>query len=157
MLEPLTAIGLAGTLIQFVDFSSKIVSKAGETYASADGALPENQDAETVAQSLQVLDAKIRAGLATGSGTKSEETLKELCRECDSVAQELLKALEILKFFDRKTRWKSMRQALKSVSSKEKIDGISKRLESLRDQLNLSFIVKLGFVLSPITFSLNNC
>jgi predicted nuclease with TOPRIM domain len=155
MLEPLTAIGLAGTLIQFVDFSSKIVSKASAIYASADGALPENQDAETVAQSLQVLDAKIRAGLATSSGTKSEEALKELCGECDSVAQELLKALEKLKIYDRKTKWKSMRQALKSVSSKGKIDDISKRLENLRDQLSLSFLVELRYVWSR--FRLNVC
>ena len=38
VLDPLTAIGLAGNIVQFVDFSSKIVGKANKIYESVDGA-----------------------------------------------------------------------------------------------------------------------
>lgn len=32
MLDPLTAVGLAGTVVQFVDFSTKLVSHSVELY-----------------------------------------------------------------------------------------------------------------------------
>lgn len=38
-----------------------------------------------------------------------------------------------------------MRQALKSVSSKEELEVISKRLANYREQLNLSFLVALMY------------
>ena len=59
MLDPLTALGLAGNIVQFVGFSSKIIGKARDIYKSADGSLLENLDAETVAQSLRVLYSNI--------------------------------------------------------------------------------------------------
>jgi hypothetical protein len=144
MLDPLTALGLAGNIVQLVDFSSKIVGKARDIYKSADGSLPENLDAETVAQSLRVLYSNIAPQLVSPSSVQ-EETLNELCIGCDNIAKELLQALGRLKIQGKKTKWKSMRQALKSVSSKEELDVISKRLANYREQLNLNFLVALRY------------
>jgi hypothetical protein len=85
----LPAIGLAGNIFQFVDFSSKIVCKAKDIYRSADGCLSENTDAETVAKSLRSLNFKIKDGLDLPS-TAQKQALKDLCIGCDEVAQELI-------------------------------------------------------------------
>jgi hypothetical protein len=79
-----------------------------------------------------------------------EEVLQQLCAGCDSVAQELLKVLSRLKLQGKKTKWKSMRQALKTVSSKDEVDAISHRLAIFRDQLNLAFLIALRYSLSYV-------
>jgi hypothetical protein len=51
-MDPLTAFSLACGIVQFVDFSSKLVSKGYEISISAEGALAENLDLETVTTDL---------------------------------------------------------------------------------------------------------
>ena len=58
VLDPLTAIGLAGNIVQFIDFSIKIVGKAHHINNSASGLLPESTDAQMVAQALISLNEK---------------------------------------------------------------------------------------------------
>jgi hypothetical protein len=50
MLDPLTSLSVATSIVQFIDFSSKLVSKASELRTSATGALIENFELEAVAQ-----------------------------------------------------------------------------------------------------------
>jgi hypothetical protein len=40
-MDPLTAIGLAGNIVQFVDYGSKIAGKARHIHNSSNGTLPE--------------------------------------------------------------------------------------------------------------------
>lgn len=42
MLDPLTALGVASSIIQLVDFGRKLVSQTQETYHTANGATIEN-------------------------------------------------------------------------------------------------------------------
>lgn len=94
VLDPLTAIGLVGNIVQFVDFSSNIISKSRQLYQSADGALTENIDTETVTKDLIELNTKLQAG---GSPTAGTSPLEILSRSCSDVADELLTALGKLK------------------------------------------------------------
>jgi hypothetical protein len=91
------------------------------------------------------LNPKIKDRLELPS-TAQEQALKDLCIGCDEVAPELIGGLEKLKVQGKKTKWKSMRQALKSVWSKDRIKAISNRLSNFRDQLNLSVLVSLRWV-----------
>jgi hypothetical protein len=145
VLDPLTAIGLAGNIVQFTDFSIKIVGKAHHINKSASGLLPESADAEMVAQALISLNEKIKVTIPSPS-TGTQLVLQELCNGCDNVARELVAALEKLKVQGNRTKWKSLRQALKSVLSKDRLDNISKRLADFRDQLSLNFLVTLRYV-----------
>lgn len=54
--------------------------------------------------------------------------------------------MEKLKIQGERTKWKSMRPALKSVLSKDKLDLLWKRLADIRDQLDLNFLVTLRYV-----------
>ena len=58
VLDPLTAIGLAGNIVQFVDFSCKIIDKSQDIHKAEDQSLPENTEAETVAKALLTLNSK---------------------------------------------------------------------------------------------------
>ena len=138
-METLAIIGLTGNAVQLVDFSSKLIAKSTELYRSSEGALAENIDVETATNHLLLLNNKLKdAATATG-----DNALKRLCESCKSTADELLAALNKVKVNGKQDRWKSIRKALRSVWSKEKIRELEGRLARFRDELNLHTIVGL--------------
>ena len=62
VLDVLSAVLLAATIVQFVDFSSKIVLKGYHLYASASGALPENEQLGSVIIDLNALNTRLQQG-----------------------------------------------------------------------------------------------
>jgi hypothetical protein len=52
-MDPLTAVSLAGTILQFIDFSSKLVAGTYEIDRSVSGATAENEDITTVISDLK--------------------------------------------------------------------------------------------------------
>ncbi|PVH84734.1 hypothetical protein DL98DRAFT_584281 [Cadophora sp. DSE1049] len=56
-MEAFAALGLAAAVIQFVDFSSKLVSKGQQLYHSTDGALLENTEMEEASKRLDKVTA----------------------------------------------------------------------------------------------------
>jgi hypothetical protein len=54
-MDPLTAVGLAGNIVQFVDFTGKLISATQKLYVSESGANAENLELEGLAQNLQQL------------------------------------------------------------------------------------------------------
>ncbi len=50
--DPMSALSLPGNIVQFVQFSSKLVWKGYHVYHSADGTLPWNLEIEVVTTEL---------------------------------------------------------------------------------------------------------
>lgn len=65
MLDPFTALSLAGNIVQFVDFSSKLVNEASEIYRS--GSTKANDELETVTNDLIDLTSCIQDELVPAS------------------------------------------------------------------------------------------
>ena len=139
-MEPLVAIGLVGNIVQFIDFSSKLISKTTEGYRSADGALVDNARLEAATNDLLALNKQIDCNPSTGGTSLA---ILSLCSSCNDIAKELLAALAKLKAEGGKSKWKSFRKALRSVWSKEKISEIERRLSTFRDEINLHIVVDL--------------
>jgi hypothetical protein len=116
-METLAIIGLVGNIVQFVDFSGKLIAESRELYKSSEGALAENIDTETATKHLLMLNKKLKdAATATG-----DVTLQSLCESCHTVAIKLLGALDKVKVKGGQQKWKSIRKALRSVWSKDEI------------------------------------
>lgn len=141
----MSAISLAGTIVQFVDFSSKLVSKGYYIYQSATGASPENLELEAITTDLSLLNTKLKTHGKYDCSAKDEKSLEKLSQQCTDIADELLSRLQKLKVpTDAKYRkWKSFRQALKTVWNKKDLDEMSTRLEGLRGQLEFHILVSL--------------
>lgn len=58
-MDPLTAIGLASAIVQFVDFSYTLVSEAREMYSSAKGARAEHDEADSAIDRLRDLTSRL--------------------------------------------------------------------------------------------------
>jgi hypothetical protein len=141
-METLAVIGLVGNIVQFVEFSGKLISKSTEIYRSSEGALAENIDTETATNHLVLLNSKLQsAATTTGDGA-----LESLCKSCGTAADELLAALDKVKVKGKQDKWKSIRKALWSVWSKEEIADLERRLARLKEELNLHVVVGLRYV-----------
>ena len=147
MLDPITALGIAGNIVQFLDFSISLVGKAHDIYKSPDGTLAGNLDVAKVAETIRILQFKLQSGKRSDVGYDSEikGLLEGMCSSCDETAKELLDVLETLKMQGKKTAWKSMRQAIKGVKSKEAVLEITGRLAQFRELLEMSILVDLRF------------
>jgi hypothetical protein len=138
-MDPITAVGLAGTVIQLVDFSIKIVSKSSELYLSGSDGTVENQSIEEATKDLTKLNDQVK------SSSVGDSDLQKLCKACGDAADELLVALSKVKVNGNGRAWQSFRKALRSIWSKEKIQELEKRLARFRDELNLRLTAGLRY------------
>ena len=104
MLDPLTALGLAGNLIQVIQFSYDIVSEGNKLYHDASGVLTQNKSVEEVSndladlsESLKTKQEEWRKAHGRTSLDPDELRLRNLCDRCVEVAYELQIQLNKLK------------------------------------------------------------
>lgn len=136
-MDPISALSLAATVVQLVDFSIKIVSKSSELYRS--NGLVENQSIDKATKDLIKLNDQLK------DSSVSNSDLQELCKACGDAADELLTALSKVKVDGKGKAWQSFRKALRSIWSKEEIQELEKRLARFRNELNLRLTVGLRY------------
>ena len=124
MLDPLTALGVAGNILQFIDFTIKLVGEGNHIYHATNGALEQNTDAESLANDLAKLTQSFsrsqREWLKARGQTQldaDEVRLRNISERCAEIAGELNIQLQKLKVQDgsKYRRLKSYKQALLSV------------------------------------------
>jgi hypothetical protein len=159
MLDPLTALSLAGNIIQFVDFASKLVVKGREIYDSAEGLSVGDRELETIAKDLWDISTRFKPRIPPRlnsdldqleSGQKTDTTLTELSNQCCLISEELIHTLGKLKLSDlnhSNRRWKSVRHAFKSLWNKEEMGVMVARLQSLREEWSFHILISLRWVL----------
>jgi hypothetical protein len=156
MLDPLTALSLAGNIVQFLDFSIKLLAKGHELYNSTDGAALGHTELILIAKDLQELNGRLNESLSSEQIeqkrlTESDLALCKLSEQCFGVAGELAEALDKLKVQGTSNRrWKSFRQALKSLMKRDDVERITTRLQHFRDELNLHLLVSMKYALETV-------
>jgi hypothetical protein len=150
MLDPLTAISLASAVVQFVDFSVKLVSAGHELYEK--GSLANNNEVEQITQDIAHLAEELGAHRPPSANPPSQDeiALQQLAGSCKELAEEMMTVLETLKVQKPKSGLEIVRKALRSMRKKGKIQNIEKRLGKIREELNLRLtaILRWNFPLS---------
>jgi hypothetical protein len=132
-LDPVTAFGLAGNVIQFIDFGCNLLSESLDLYHSASGSTAENVELEIVAKDIKDSIAPLLVSAESSSVTL---TYQKLLRSCDDIAKELLSVVDKLKVKDGPHRkWRSFGKALRSIWKKDEVSKLRSRLSELRDQI----------------------
>ena len=136
MVDPFSALSVAGNIVQFVDFSCRLVQKASEISHSANGACAENVELEEIGTYLKefssdLVSSTVRSGIY-------EPGLRDLATSSHTIAEELLAVIGQLR--GSTGRFKSFRQALKSVWHHDKVLGMQKRLHSLRGLMTIIIV-----------------
>jgi hypothetical protein len=138
VLDPLSAIGLAGNIVQFVDFSYKLFSQTQEIYSSATGASKDTEDIFGITIHLRQLCEKLSSSthISRSSGLYSHDndSLRTLSRDSLAAADEMIAALNNIRSQGTQSKWSSFRLCLKTVWKQSKIDRMEKRLDRYRSQ-----------------------
>lgn len=139
----LAAIGLAGNIVQFVDFGFKLSRDFKEIYQSAEGGKAKHLELEDVTTDLECLCQKLQN--TTIPATQDSGELRDLARACAKLARELLAMLEKVKVNkERNPRLATFKQALKNIWKDKDISALEERLGRYREQLNQRLVYILS-------------
>ena len=139
VLDPFSALGLAGNIVQFVQFGSDVFGKSREIAKAASGASLENEELGSAVQRLEKICLGLQRSQSQRPGVTSTssdtDSLQELAESCRTAGEEILRALLRFKAEGSNKKWQSFGKALKTVWKKSEIQAMEKRLGSYRDQL----------------------
>lgn len=144
MLDPITALSVACSVLQIVDFAGNLISKGKKYYQSADGALVEHRDQTAAADKLGALAKTLSRTLPSirnQQPSNEELAIRSIAKECEETAIDFTKALRNLSVNSKHRAWASFRQALKSEWSKDGISSMQIKLASLREQMVMHLLV----------------
>lgn len=135
-MDPLTAISLASSIVQFIDYSTKLIHGAKEIYGSVTGATEENHRLENVTAEMQTLSLKLLPR-QDAQQTEDEQALSRLAAECKILSDQILALLKSIKPKDFNSKRQSVWAALKSKWNEREKQELEERLKNCRSQLEL--------------------
>jgi len=144
----LAAIGLAGNIVQFIDFGAKVLSKANQI--RKDGSTAENIHLDVVTKDLSRHIECLRSFIETQQREtrvlpEDETAFYDICGGCLQVAHELETALKTLGSNGKVGKWKSYRQALKSIWGKSRVTELQNRLSLYSSQIDRSLLASIRY------------
>ena len=149
MSDPLSALAIAGNVIQFVDFTTRLISRATEIYRN--DVLVEYAGIKVAAEQLRKLeidlqtDARDFEALANNGELQKKavplNNLIEAHSNCVECAKVVIAAVDKLKVSGAKRKWKSFRLALNSVIGDNQLENANRRLSEARQQLVLFMLL----------------
>ena len=150
MLDPFTALSVAATVVQFVDFGVRLVSEGVELYES--GSLAKNDQLELITKDLTRLTKNIvTAPTYALIHSEDETSLKEIAAVCQSIGEELITQLGSLRVQQSGNAFEnaleSFRKSLRSARKKGKIRSIESRLKKVQDQVKINVLAILRLVI----------
>jgi Fungal N-terminal domain of STAND proteins len=149
MLDPLTAFSVAGTVVQFVDYTSKVFAKSSEIYKSTRGATQINEELQELATDLIDLTTKLSRPLLhegpPNSPSEEEQRLEQLCIACSKIAADMITRLDNLKPPRTRKRWRSFQQAIKMAWTEDEMNELTVRLSGFKEAIQMHILVGLRY------------
>jgi hypothetical protein len=145
-MDPTSALGIAASIVQFVEFASRLISRGYQISQSENGDLV-NQDRKCIAENLATLSTGLNNSLELDMPnrelTKTEKELRRFSDDCNDMAEKLLDALQKLKASSRNQGWKVFQEALLTLWNEKTIGKMQWRLQEIRQQLVINILASL--------------
>ncbi|KAF2164987.1 hypothetical protein M409DRAFT_56331 [Zasmidium cellare ATCC 36951] len=143
-MDPLSALGAAASIVQFVDVASRLAASGYDAYKSASGAIQENIEIETTTLELKSFSDNLLKQNQTlelqlhqqqDGDTKAMINMTE---RCHAVADRLLKVLDDLKVegTGRMRPVRAGRQAIRAASKSAQIESMESSLTKIQALLH---------------------
>ena len=147
-MDPLSVLGVAGNVIQVVDFSLRFLMQVKKLHDSADSEIEEFKNIQCEAKRLRSLnDSVIKAIKTRGTSkelTNLEQDILSLCTESDSVASDLLKELKDASWGQESTRTiAAFRGMVIALWKRKSIKNLERQLLGLRDMLTSTILANM--------------
>lgn len=137
------AVGLASSIITFIDVAGKILRGAYEVYKSSSGATEEHDHTARVVGDLRA----VARSLTKRTHDINDPQLIELSEACHELSLELINLLN--RFLPKGPGpWQSFRAACRIMRQEKEVGALEQRLDRYRQQISQRLIVLLLYVLS---------
>ena len=133
-MDPVTCIGLAASILTFIDFSSSLVRGSYEVYKSSTGTTAENAHISNVVDDLNELVSGLETDLV--GETKHEKALVKLAEQCQGLAGELVYLLGKLRA-NGESRWEAVKVKWKSMRNEKNVAHVEQRLRDYRSEISV--------------------
>jgi hypothetical protein len=164
-MEPLTALGLASNVVQFVDFASKVISQTVKIYRTAPKGndQDEHKILENVTRDLVIYSESLKKSLESQTPnvargfrdtllpaapppvlSEADQEIVHICNDCKKISARLLAVLDKLRS-SKITLWNSFLDALKTIWSEEEIQSLRQVLDTYRHQMSLYLLVSIRY------------
>ena len=160
-MDPVSACGVAASVVQFINFTETLLRGTYEIYKSATptGDTKINCDLMNVTTSLKTLNDELLSSLSqrisAGKSLSAHEIrIGRVCKECSEIADQLISKLKELRAQKRHNLWESFRKALQTVWNKRAIEVLELRLHSFR--IYISFSIGASLLYTPSSMKLKN-
>jgi len=140
MLDPLTALGLAGNVIQTVDFTAKLGSALREIHNSLTGATEENDALEALSQSTKDAAEALIAELNSNPATRNESHLRDSATDCSNVSQHVIDITARMKRSGSRSLKRSLRATWHVLWDDSKKKRILEDLDRCQQNLQISLV-----------------
>jgi hypothetical protein len=152
-MEAVVALGVAGNVLQFLDFASKLCSTSLEIYRTADGASTSNAQTEALLKDFMESMDEVSSDLVqyrSALFVTSKQALAAgpsqiglIISDCQAISDELVARFEKLKSGGKPGRWKSFVTAVKCMWEKKELDELQYRLQQHRAELEWRILISL--------------
>jgi hypothetical protein len=143
-MDPFTALGLASNIVQFIDFSAKLIDQACAIHSSLTGATAEDEQLEFVISEMQNLSVQLTSSKPSYQQSEDEKAVVRLATQCGILSDAILQLLKRIKARNPKSKRSSAVAALKSAWKDNEKMELKQRLDSCRSQLQvqLTFLMR---------------
>lgn len=143
-MDPLSGVGLAGTVVQFVQFAANLFSVAKEIHRSSSGSSEGKESLEAIYKRLSTLSTNLQNRCSPTRGINGahpdeaeDAAMVVLAKECKTDCDKLLSGLGRLKdghgSFPK--WWRSFKLALKELWKGDEIQSLEARIGKHQTQL----------------------
>ncbi|KAK3319658.1 hypothetical protein B0T19DRAFT_340119, partial [Cercophora scortea] len=136
-MDPFVAVGLASSIVAFLDFGFKIVKAARAIQDSTSGATSQDEDLTFLSEKIKGLAIDLQPATPGSQMTPDEVRLGELAKTCTRLSDDLLKLIGKLQPANPASKRQVFRTALRAVRTKGEKEDLEKRLDQCRQQLHL--------------------
>ena len=140
-MDLLIALSLAASVLQFVDFTYKLVSGSVEIYKSATGLTSENKFLEVIAEDVRQRNGHISDSLKSLGSSNAERRLHKLAARSSDIAQAILGIIKSLKCDNIKpSKWRSFVDLVRSGRKAGELRMLIDKSNKLLAQINTDLI-----------------
>ncbi|KAK8080187.1 hypothetical protein PG997_008005 [Apiospora hydei] len=141
-MEPLAVLGVAGNILQFLDFSQKLCHSFFEIWNSSHGITKANADTQsrmnTFIESADIVVADLQTyikSLSCDRGNEADRMLHTTLDKCLKLANDLVTRVQTLALPRGAGKWKAARAVVKSLWKEKELLSLQQSLSTYRKDL----------------------
>ncbi|KAF5857370.1 hypothetical protein ETB97_005905 [Aspergillus alliaceus] len=136
-MDPFSALSIATAVLQFVEFSTKLLSGAREIYYSTTGSTVDNAALELIVKEIEAWPSRLRTSRVSNARVTEEDALHRLAAECEILSRELFQLIRRNIPSDPKPKCAALCAAFKDKLHDKEKQQLLERVKECRQQLTV--------------------